>query len=142
MKTKKVTADMEQPLADLLNKLTPELQEQTDYKMNLAAKIYQAMKARGWNQTIFAEEMGKKASVISRWLSGTHNFEADTLFEIQKKLHIRLLDVHSPNPLFFSTTIKAGPGTIEKNADWQTVVPCKIVPLAKDKSNKNNAKAI
>lgn len=83
-----------QPLTGLLSKITPNLQEQTDYKMNLAAKIYQAMKAKGWNQTIFAEEMGKKASVISRWLSGTHNFEADTLFGIQKKLHTRLLDVH------------------------------------------------
>jgi ribosome-binding protein aMBF1 (putative translation factor) len=61
--------------------------------MNLAAKIYRAMKAKGWSQTKFAEEMSKKNSVITRWLSGTHNFETDTLFQIQKKLGINLIDL-------------------------------------------------
>jgi ribosome-binding protein aMBF1 (putative translation factor) len=78
---------------DLLSKITPEFQEEVDYRMNLAAKIYWGMKAKGWTQKIFAEEMEKKDSVISRWLSGTHNFETDTLFKIEKKLGIRLLDL-------------------------------------------------
>jgi transcriptional regulator with XRE-family HTH domain len=82
----------------LLSKITPESQEETDYRMELAAKIYYAMKAKGWSQKKFAEEMGKKDSVISRWLSGCHNFEADTLFAIQKKLGINLLDLQFDPP--------------------------------------------
>jgi transcriptional regulator with XRE-family HTH domain len=68
-------------------------QEKIDYRMKLASKIYDGMKNKGWNQTRFAEEMSKKVSVISRWLSGTHNFETDTLFDIQQKLGISLLDI-------------------------------------------------
>jgi ribosome-binding protein aMBF1 (putative translation factor) len=82
----------------LQSKITPESQEESNYRMGLAAKIYHAMRAKGWSQKKFAEEMGKKDSVISRWLSGCHNFEADTLFAIQKKLGINLLDLEHDSP--------------------------------------------
>ncbi len=35
--------------------------------------------------------MGKKSSEISRWLSGTHNFTTETLWEIERVLNIQLL---------------------------------------------------
>ena len=76
----------------LISKITPELQEQIDFRMALSIKIYNGMKAKGWNKSEFALQMKKNNSVISRWLSGTHNFESDTLFDIQNKLGIKLLD--------------------------------------------------
>ena len=79
-----------QAMADAV---TPQEQEQTDYKMKLAAKIFMAMKAIGMTQTQFAESMGKPISLISRWMSGTHNFTVDTLIDIQRVLGISLLDV-------------------------------------------------
>jgi len=79
-----------QAMADAV---TPQEQEQTDYKMKLATKIYMAMKAIGMTQTQFAESMGKPISLISRWMSGTHNFTIDTLIDIQRVLGISLLDV-------------------------------------------------
>jgi transcriptional regulator with XRE-family HTH domain len=51
------------------------------------------MKALGMTQTQFAESMGKPISLISRWMSGTHNFTVDTLVDIQRVLGISLLDV-------------------------------------------------
>lgn len=69
-----------------------------EMKMQLAAKIGDAIKAKGWSKQEFAAEMKKKPSAISKWLSGTHNFESDTLYEIGKKLGISLLDVGAKNP--------------------------------------------
>lgn len=62
-------------------------------KMLLAAKIEDAMKAKGWNKTKLLEATGQKnASVATKWFSGTHNFTFDTLFDIQEALGINLLD--------------------------------------------------
>lgn len=78
---------------ELLLQVTPEQQENTDYKMKMAAKIYAALQRKGWTQTQLAEVMDKQVSVISKWLSGTHNFTMDTLITIQRILDIQLLDV-------------------------------------------------
>jgi transcriptional regulator with XRE-family HTH domain len=88
--------DYSSPLIqELSDAITPQEQQQTDYKMKLAAKIYKAMKALGMTQTQFAESMGKPISLISRWMSGTHNFTVDTLVGIQHVLDISLLDVET-----------------------------------------------
>lgn len=82
------------PLIDeILNQVTPEQQEDTDYKMKMAAKISAALHRKEWSQTQLAAAMDKQVSVISKWLSGTHNFTMDTLIAIQSILGIQLLDV-------------------------------------------------
>jgi transcriptional regulator with XRE-family HTH domain len=60
-------------------------------RMQLALRINDAIKARGWSQKQFAEAMNKKPSEINRWLSGTHNFTTDTLWHIQEILGVQLL---------------------------------------------------
>ena len=65
----------------------------TRNKMILAAKIEDGIKAKGWGKSQFAEKMGKKPSVVTKWLSGTHNFTSDRLTEIGLKLGISLLDL-------------------------------------------------
>lgn len=88
--------DYSSPLMkELSDAITLEEQEQTDYKMKLAAKIFKAMKSLGMTQTQFAELIGKPISLISRWMSGTHNFTVDTLVDIQRALGISLLDVET-----------------------------------------------
>jgi transcriptional regulator with XRE-family HTH domain len=86
-----------QLIKELSDAITPQEQEQTDYKMKLAAKIYKAMKALGMTQTQFAESMKKPISLISRWMSGTHNFTVDTLVDIQRILGVSLLNVETTN---------------------------------------------
>lgn len=80
-------------LDSMLDAISPEEQLTIDRKMMLAAKIYDAMKAKGWKQTRFANEMGKQPSEISKWLSGTHTFTSDTLWAIGDKLGVDLLPV-------------------------------------------------
>ena len=60
--------------------------EKTKKRMLLAAKIADAMKAKGWNKGKLAEALDQHQSVITKWLSGTHNFTADTLFDIERVL--------------------------------------------------------
>jgi transcriptional regulator with XRE-family HTH domain len=80
-------------LDELLSEITPEEQRKTDKRMVLAMKIDEAMKAKGWKKIDLAREMNKKPSVITRWLSGTHNFESDTLFDLEDKLGINLVNI-------------------------------------------------
>ncbi|SJZ43823.1 Helix-turn-helix [Chitinophaga eiseniae] len=82
---------------ELADAITPQEQEQTDYKMKLAAKIYMAMKAHGMTQTQFANSIDKPISLISRWMSGTHNFTVETLVDIQRILGISLLNLETAN---------------------------------------------
>jgi ribosome-binding protein aMBF1 (putative translation factor) len=92
-----ISSDMNEPnkknlLNELLESITPEEQEKTDKKMILAAKIANAIKAKGLKKFEFAEILGKQPSEISKWLSGTHNFTIDTLMDIERVLSIQLLD--------------------------------------------------
>jgi hypothetical protein len=41
-------------VGELLSAIKPEEQEQIDYKMRLAAKIYEGLKAKGWKSPITA----------------------------------------------------------------------------------------
>jgi len=82
-------------LNELLESITPEEQEKTDKKMILAAKIANAIKAKGLKKYEFAEILDKQPSEISKWLSGTHNFTIDTLMDIERVLSIKLLDTEN-----------------------------------------------
>lgn len=80
----------------LLEEITPQEQERTEKRMLLAAKIDEGRKAKGWNQNQFADAMGKQPSEISKWLSGTHNFTAETLWDIEEQLGIDLIALKEP----------------------------------------------
>ena len=62
----------------------------TRTSMLLAAKISSVLKEQGIGKSEFAVMLAKKASVISKWLSGSHNFTSDTLTDIGSVLNIDL----------------------------------------------------
>lgn len=84
-------------LSELLGTISAEEQSKTDKKMILAAKIANAIKAKGLKKSEFAEKLGKQPSEISKWLSGTHNFTIETLMDIEQILSIQLLDTKNWN---------------------------------------------
>lgn len=53
-------------------------------RMRLAGFIADLIEQKGWTNGEFAKKMGKQPSVISKWLSGTHNFTTETLWEIEE----------------------------------------------------------
>jgi ribosome-binding protein aMBF1 (putative translation factor) len=72
-----------------------EVSEQNDRRMGLAVKIADTLRSRGVTNQEFAFMMGKKPSEVTRWLSGTHNFTTETLWQMERVLKIQLL-VSSP----------------------------------------------
>ena len=73
---------------------TPKEQARVDARMMLAAKIDDALKAKGLGLKQFAEMMGERPSVIKEWLNRGHNSRVDTLADVQRVLRIRLLDLN------------------------------------------------
>ncbi|WP_299550852.1 helix-turn-helix transcriptional regulator [Seonamhaeicola sp.] len=61
-------------------------------RMLLASRIKKQMSKLGLTNLDLAKELGRSPSLISKWLSGTHNFTANTLFEIQRVIKIDLIN--------------------------------------------------
>lgn len=104
-------------LEKLLAEITPQEQTRSDQRMMLALKIDDARKAKGWNQTEFAMEMGQQPSVISKWLSGVNNFTADTLWDIEEKLGVELIALKErewrvTKVVEYNIVVHSGPGLI------------------------------
>jgi transcriptional regulator with XRE-family HTH domain len=79
---------------EILGLISDEEQEKIDMKMRLAAKISDAIKAKGIKKGELARLLRQKnQSVVTKWLSGTHNFTSDTLFDLQKVLEIDLINL-------------------------------------------------
>jgi transcriptional regulator with XRE-family HTH domain len=78
---------------ELFSDFDPAEAARVENRMLLAAKIDDAIKAKGWSKKEFAGKMGKSPSEISKWLSGTHNFTSDTLVDIAKILGTSLIDL-------------------------------------------------
>lgn len=62
----------------------------------LARKIEAEMKSSGLTRQSFANLMEVQPSIITRWLSGKHNFTIETLFEIEECLKVKLLAIDAP----------------------------------------------
>jgi len=82
---------------DILDSIEPVEQAKVDAKMLIAAKIADAMKEKGWRKTDLLKAVKKEnPSIITKWLSGTHNFTMDTLVELENALGINLLNIAKP----------------------------------------------
>ncbi len=92
--------------------------KRTRTSMLLATRITKGTKDKNWSKTYFAEQIGKKPSVISKWLSGTHNFTSDTLSDIELVLSIELLNLENQVPrkkVVISAPTNASPKILVQN---------------------------
>ena len=65
-------------------------------RMRLAGFIADLIERKGWTNGEFAQKMGKQPSVISKWLSGTHNFTTETLWEIEEVVGVKIIPMELP----------------------------------------------
>jgi transcriptional regulator with XRE-family HTH domain len=83
---------------DILEETSNIEMKQIEQRMLNAQKIRYAMDKKGWNNTQLLEAMGMKSpSIITKWLSGTHNFTQDKLIEIGAYLEIDFFNDRQPN---------------------------------------------
>lgn len=80
-------------LDEFLSLGTPQELERTEKRMLMASKIADAMQQKKIANKQLAEKTGQSPSVITKWLSGGHNFTLDTLTDIQRALGVRLLNL-------------------------------------------------
>ena len=60
----------------------------------ITKKSGEDIKAKGWKNKDLAKALDiNNQSIISRWLSGTHNFTIDTLCDIERVLDINIINV-------------------------------------------------
>ena len=80
-------------LSELLSEISPKEQEKTNKRMMLAAMIDTARIKKGLSKKELADHMGKRPSEITKWLSGTHNFTIETLFDLEYHLEAKFVYV-------------------------------------------------
>lgn len=98
MKTVKTIRKHRSPiLKKLLEEIPPLEKEKVRVKMLLAAKIADAIEHHGLNKLQFSQKMGVRPSLVTKWLSGTHNFTEDTLTTICWTLDIDRGSLYEPN---------------------------------------------
>lgn len=77
----------------------------TEKSMLLSVRIDNAIKRMGYNKGQFASVMKVQPSVVTKWLSGTHNFTIDTLFEVERVLDITLIQTEEKLSIQTITTL-------------------------------------
>jgi transcriptional regulator with XRE-family HTH domain len=83
-------------IGEIMEEISPDYLEKTRKRMLVASIIDNGIKAKGWRKTDLAKALKKRPSEITKWLSGTHNFNMDTLMDIEQILGIRLINVEMP----------------------------------------------
>jgi transcriptional regulator with XRE-family HTH domain len=66
-----------------------------DESFALANRIFFLLKKHNLTQRQLAEKLGKRESEVSKWLSGGHNFTAQTLIKIGIAIGERIYDIPS-----------------------------------------------
>jgi len=63
----------------MVSQVPPEIKEEVDLSFAISNKIDALMQERGLSKKQLADQLGKRPSEITRWLSGQHNFTVSTL---------------------------------------------------------------
>ncbi len=71
----------------------PETRRYVQKNAELASRVAQLLKARGWTQKDLARALGKSESEVSKWLSGLHNLTLKSIAKMEAVLEADLLVV-------------------------------------------------
>ncbi len=63
----------------MVGQVPPAMKEEINLSFAISNKIDALMRERGLSKKEFADQLGKRPSEITRWLSGQHNFTVSTL---------------------------------------------------------------
>ena len=86
---------MDPAFKEALGKIDPAIRKEVGFSFDIAKRISDLLAAKRWNQADLARATGKKASLVSRWLSGTHNFTIQTIAEIESALGASIITVRN-----------------------------------------------
>ncbi len=75
----KAMNDIRNKHREMVGQVSPEIKEEINLSFAISNKIDVLMQERGLSKKQFADQIGKRPSEITRWLSGQHNFTVSTL---------------------------------------------------------------
>ena len=87
----------------MVESVPTDISRELDLSFDIANRIEEILKRKGWSQADFARASGKKEAEISKWMSGQHNFTIRTIASIEKILGEKILYVRQ-----FRSTAKKG----------------------------------
>lgn len=112
-------------IEQLLNNISPEESQRIENRMLLAAKIDDALKAKGWMKKDLMKALNKKnQSEVTKWLSGTHNFTSDLLTDLGRVLDTNFLNLENDK----KTT----------SVSYKSKQPIFVLSISTSQSNINN----
>lgn len=71
--------DIKNKYMDMVREVPDEIKEEINLTFAISNKIDELMRERGLSKKQFADQIGRRPSEITRWLSGQHNFTVSTL---------------------------------------------------------------
>lgn len=71
--------DIRNKYREMVDQVPPEIKEEINLSFAISNKIDALMQECGLSKKQFADQIGKRPSEITRWLSGQHNFTISTL---------------------------------------------------------------
>lgn len=71
--------DIKNKYMDMVRQVPDEIKEEINLTFAISNKIDELMRERGLSKKQFADQIGRRPSEITRWLSGQHNFTVSTL---------------------------------------------------------------
>lgn len=82
-----------------LEKLPPETEVFVRMYVQILKRVNYILEEKGYKQKDLAEQLGKKESEISKWLSGEHNLTLKSLAKLQTALGEDIITVVSTPPV-------------------------------------------
>lgn len=84
-----------QSTSERIRRISPVKRQQVRTRMQIAVNLDEALKAKDWKRTQLAEALQVDRSLITKWLSGSHNFTTDTLVQLSMALEMKLSELIS-----------------------------------------------
>lgn len=71
--------DIRNKYREMVEQVPPQIIEELNLSFAISNRIDALMRERGLTKKQFADQIGKRPSEVTRWLSGQHNFTISTL---------------------------------------------------------------
>ncbi len=88
-KARNINSDI---IKNAIKSVDPRTARKVDNLMYISATIKDLMDKQGLKNIDLANKLSKEPSVITKWLSGTHNFTVSTISEIEVALGAKIID--------------------------------------------------
>ena len=78
---------------DCLAAIPAEQKAEFDLSFGIAERLSEILKEKGLTQKDFANQLHKRESEISKWMTGRHNFTMQTIAKIEIALGCKLISI-------------------------------------------------